>query len=110
MLRHFLALLDYVSRAHEIAIRPLSVVRFPSVRDKIFSEPKARIYFKVWLLLPLDHTPGRFLNFWKKKFFLQIFFIFVNMGLYGSENFKTLLLLQMTAERFRLLRLGFLKI
>ncbi len=28
----FLALLDYVSRAHEIEIRPSSVVRRPSVR------------------------------------------------------------------------------
>ncbi len=29
---NFLALLDYVSRAHEIEIRPSSVVRRPSVR------------------------------------------------------------------------------
>ncbi len=28
------------------------------------------------------------------------FFIFVNMGPYGSENFKTLLLLQIAAKRF----------
>ncbi len=30
--------------------------------------------------------------------FLRIFFVFVNMGPYGSENFKTLLLLQIAAE------------
>ena len=31
-------------------------------------------------------------------YFLQIFFVFINMGPYGSENFKTLLLLQIAAE------------
>ncbi len=58
----FLALLDYVSRAHGIAICP------PSVRlcRNLISE--------------LD--------------------IFVNMGPYGSENFKTLLLLQIAAKCF----------
>ncbi len=33
-------------------------------------------------------------------FFLRIFFFLVNMGPYGSENFKTLLLLQIAAKRF----------
>ncbi len=43
-----------------------------------------------------------FLIFEKKIFsnFLQIFFIFFNMGPYGSENFKMLLLLQIAAKRF----------
>ncbi len=43
----FLALLDYVSRAHEIVICPSSVVH-PSVRFAIISEINARIriYFK----------------------------------------------------------------
>ena len=38
----------------------------------------------------------------KKKLFdfFKIFF-FVNMGRYGSENFKTLLLLQIAAESFQ---------
>ncbi len=54
----FLALLDYVSRAHEIEICPSSVVRVA-----IISEPNARISFKFWLLLPLRHTLGCFLNF-----------------------------------------------
>ncbi len=41
----FLALLDYVIRAHEIAICPSSVVR-PSVRVAIISELNVRISFK----------------------------------------------------------------
>ncbi len=45
----FLALLDYVSRAHEIEIRPLYVVRRPPVRRpsaaSIISELYARISF-----------------------------------------------------------------
>ncbi len=47
--RPFLALLDYVSRAHEIAICLSSVrpsVRCPSVRVAIISELNARISFK----------------------------------------------------------------
>ena len=31
---------------------------------------------------------------------IGIFFVFANMGPYGSNNFKTLLLLQITAESF----------
>ncbi len=42
----FLALLDYVSRAHEIAICLSSVVHLSSVRVAIISEPNARISFK----------------------------------------------------------------
>ncbi len=34
----------------------------------------------------------------KKLNFLRIFFVFVNMGPYGSENFKTLLLLPLAAK------------
>ncbi len=34
--------------------------------------------------------------------FLRVFFIFVNMGPYESENYKTLLLLQITAESFQI--------
>ena len=44
------------------------------------------------------------MNFWKKKcvlIFLRILFVFVNMGPYGSKNFKTLLLLQIAAECFQ---------
>ena len=42
----FLALLDYISRAHEIEICP------SSVRVAIISEPNAQISFKFWFLLP----------------------------------------------------------
>ncbi len=59
-----LALLDYVSRAHEIAIRPSSITR------TIISETNAQIAFKFWLLVPLSHMPGHFFEFLKKKFFL----------------------------------------
>ncbi len=84
--------------------RNLSVVR-PSVRVAIISELNARISFKFWMWLPLGDTLGLFLNFWKKEVFfnfLQIFFVFVNVGPYRSENFKTLLLLQITAESFQI--------
>ncbi len=70
--------------------RPLSFRR-PSVRVAIISEPKARIYFNVCLLVPLGHTPGLFFFEFKKKNdgdFLRMFFVFVNMGPYESENFK----------------------
>ena len=49
----FLALLDFVSRAHEIEIRP-SIVRVA-----IISEPNLRISFEFWLLLPLGHMLTR---------------------------------------------------
>ena len=32
----------------------------------IISEPKTRISFKFWLLLPLGRTPREFFMFWKK--------------------------------------------
>ncbi len=66
--KHFLALLDYVSRAHEIKIRPSSVVRRlssvvrrPSVRPSvasIISEVIAWISFKflLWLHLGIMRT------------------------------------------------------
>ncbi len=47
--------------------------------------------------------PDVFFIFEKKKKLnlLRIFFVFVNMAPYGSENFKTLLLLQIAAESFQ---------
>ena len=95
----FLALLYYVSRAYGMG--SLSVVR-PSVAS-IISEPTAWIPLKFCFLLPLGHMPDPFLNFWKKKylFSLWIFFVFLDMGPYGSQNFKTLLLLQIIAESFQ---------
>ncbi len=52
----FLALLDYVSRAHEIEIRPSSVVR-PSVR------PPVRPSVRPWHRLSLKLLHGLLSNF-----------------------------------------------
>ncbi len=75
----FLALFDYVSRAHEIEMCPSSVVRRPLsvIRVAIISEPIEQIPFKFQLWLPLGHIP------------------------HGSQNFKTLLLPQITFESFQ---------
>ncbi len=59
----FLALLDYVSRAHGAQFVRRPSVRRPSVRVAIISELNARISFKFSLWLPLGYTLGRFLNF-----------------------------------------------
>ena len=72
------------------------------VRVAIISERIGYISFKFQLLLALALTPRRFFEFLKKKkhfpFFHDFVFFFVNMGLYGSKNFKPLLLLQITFE------------
>ena len=47
--------------------------------------------------IPLDI----FRNFEKRGDFLRIFFVFVNIGSYGSENFKTLLILHIAVESFQ---------
>ncbi len=88
----------------EAFVHRLSSVRRPSsVRVAIFSEPNARISFKFWLLLPLSHTLGLFFEVLKNKIFifLRVFFVFVNMLSHGSQDFKTLLLLQIAAESFQ---------
>ncbi len=56
----------------------------------------------VWF--PWAIPPDIFWVFGKKMFcfFLRIFFVFLNMGPYGRGNFKTLLLLQIAAERFQI--------
>ncbi len=58
----FLALLDYVSRAHEIKIRPSYVIRRPSVAS-IISEVTAWIAFKFQLWLLLDYSQNHFFHF-----------------------------------------------
>ncbi len=100
--------------------RPSSV-RPSVVRVGIISEPNARISFKFHLWLLFDYYNNHFFILFL-FIFLRIFFVFVNMGPYGSKNFKTLLLLQIAAESFQTfpefssqwssqkLRLGFLKI
>ncbi len=102
----FLALLDYVSRAHEIAICPSSVVRPLSVRPSV-----SQLSLNLMNEFLSNFSCGfpwaiRSDFFWifEKKFFvdfLRIFFVFVNMGPYGSKNFKTLLLLQIAALSFQ---------
>ncbi len=96
----FLALLDYVSRAHEIEIRPSSVVR-PSVRrpSSVCGIDYLWSYCMDCLQISVVASPGPyaqtfFFHFWRIFFFnfLGFFFDFVNMGPYGSQNFKTLLL------------------
>ncbi len=86
----------------EIEICPLFVG--PSIRLSmhpcIISEPKARICFKFWLLLPLGHMLKPFLILEKKLWIFYEIFLFINMGPYGSQNFK-ILLLQITAESLR---------
>ncbi len=104
-LKQFLALLDYVSRAHEIEIRPSSVVRRPSVR--LWHRLSLKLLYgflsNFSCGLPWAICPDVFFILKKKTFlnFLRIFFVFVNMGPYGSKIFKTLLLLQMAAESFQ---------
>ena len=73
----------------------------PSVCGAVISEPNARICFKLWLLLPLGDMLGRSVCRFMIFFFLRIFFVFVNMGSYGRENFETLPLLQIAAESFQ---------
>ncbi len=60
------------------------VRRLSSVRVAIISEPNARISFKFWLLLPLSHTLGRVLNFWKKNLYL-IFYEYFSFSLTGDR-------------------------
>ncbi len=97
----FLALLDYVSRAHEIEISPWSVVcrpfvRHPSVRVAIISEPNARISFKFGCCFLWDIRSDLFRIF---DFFF--FFFFLILGTYGRKKVKTLLFLQIAAESFQ---------
>ncbi len=54
----------------------------------------AQTFFKIIIIF--------FIRIFKRIiFFIRIFFIFVNMGPYGSQNFKTLLLPQITFESFQ---------
>ena len=63
-----------------------------------------RFLSQIYLLLTLRHTPKCVL-FWIFEtfsiFFKIFFFVFVNIGPYGRQNFKTLLLLQKAARSFQ---------
>ncbi len=96
-----LALLDYECRAHEIEIRPASVTRPSDCVTSIMSKPIAWISYNLAVASHLPY-PGYFLNVQKmlKCFF---FFEYVSVSLtsaYGSKNFKTLYLLQISATKF----------
>ncbi len=92
----FLGLLDYARRAHGMG--SLSGVCVAIISEHIMSR-----YLSI--VASPGPYPRRFLNL-KKKCIFKIFrisgfffFVFVNMGPYGSQNFK-MLLLQITFESF----------
>ncbi len=95
----FLALLDYVRRAHEIEIHSSSVVRPSSVCGIDYLWSYRMDFFQILVVASPGSYPQKFIfTFEKKKYFLQTFFLFVSMGPYGTQNFKTLLLPQITFE------------
>ncbi len=63
-------------------------------------------FFQILVVASPGSYARMFFELFEKKifdfFFLRIFFVFVKMGPYGSENFKMLLLLQMAPESFQL--------
>ena len=106
---HFLALLNCASIAYSIygtlSIACPPVVCPSDVSVAIISKPIGQISFKFQLLLALGHSPRLFFELLKNKmhflFFSHFFFFFVNMRPYGSKNFKTLPLHQITFGSFQ---------
>ncbi len=93
---------NYVSRANEIEIRPSSVR--PSVRpSSVCGIDYLWSYCMDCFQISVVAFPGSY----AQKFFFDFlgffFFVFVNMGPYGSQNFKRLLLPQITFESFQTL-------
>ncbi len=82
----------YVSRAYQIEI----FVRRPSVCGITQNT------VKLWLLVARGHTLGSIFNVAKTRIPI-IHDVCFNMGPNGSVNFKTLLLLQIATEYFKLL-------
>ncbi len=70
------------------------------VRVAIIPVPIGQISVKFQLLLALGHTPRLWMFEKKTAFpnFSQFCFVFVNLGPYGSKNFKTLVLIQINFE------------
>ncbi len=97
----YLALLDYVSRAHEIEIRPSSIVRPSVCLWHRLSLKLLHGFLQILVVASPGHMPRRFFHFWQKFILTFYEFVFVNMWLYGSQNFKTLLLPQITFESFQ---------
>ncbi len=99
----FWALLDYVSRAPGIG--SLSVVRHPC---RNYLRTHWADSFQISVVASLGQYLQMFFGFLKKRMHFQIFQDFfpycvnhVNVGPYGSQNFKTLLLPQITFESFQ---------
>ena len=94
----FLALLDYISRAHEIEICPSSVR--PSVCGIDYLWSYCMDFFQILVVASPGPYARTFFEFLKKKIFL-IFYEYFSFSLTWDpreENFKTLLLLQIAAE------------
>ncbi len=86
------------------------------MKSKFIHRPSVHLWHRLSLKLlhgflsnfgcsfPRAIYPDSFFIFEKKIFFnfLRIFFVFVNMGPYGSENFKKLLFLQKQPKAFNL--------
>ena len=73
-----------------------------SVRVTIISETNARTFFQILVVASSRPYTRTFYEFFRHFMnFLQIFFVSVNMGPCGSENFKMLLFLQITAKSFQ---------
>ncbi len=95
-----LSLFDYVGRAHGMGLCPSSV-------SQLSQNPLSRFISNFSCGFPWAIPPDFVYIFWKKNAFSNFsgrFFVFVlnhvNMGPYGSQNFESLLLLQITFESF----------
>ena len=72
--------------------------RHPMSTNSGFSETAAWIQAKFCGKLPLHHNSRLFLFFSKFSLFYDFFLFFINMGPYGSKNFKMLPLLQSSSD------------
>ncbi len=97
---------NFVRRLSSVVCRPSSVVR-PSVCGIDYLWSYCMYFFQILVVASPGPYAQTFFTFLKKKNkqtfsdFLRIFFVFVNMGPYGSKTFKTLLLPQITFESFK---------
>ncbi len=103
----FLALLDSVSRADSIwdFVRRPSVVLLAVGRlwHLLLLKLLHGYFFQILAVAspgPYAQTLGFLFFFYLIFLRFYVFFVFINMGPYGSQNFKTLLLPQITFESF----------
>ena len=85
------------SHGASVRRRPSSVVCLQLYVKLIFSEIVKQINAKFCGKVATRHISRAFFSFQKFEFFNcnDFFFVFFNLGPYGSENFKTLLLPQL---------------